>query len=129
MTTALLVSVALAAMAALVAAWQRSEAQASAAAEVLAQAQLAAAKREAEGEAANHADEVARLEAVVVELRALLKERDDEIERYLADDPDRAGDLLRRVLQDVPAARDGDADVLTSAGSGRGAGGGRGGGG
>ena len=71
-----------------------------------------------DAEVAAHADDVRRLEVTTGDLRVLLQERDDEIERYLADDPDRAGDLLRRVLADVPGPSDGGPGVQTAAGSG-----------
>jgi hypothetical protein len=58
-----------------------------------------------------HADEVARLEAVVVEMRAEIKERDNEIETLLADSPGAAGRALRRELSAVPAGDPGGGDA------------------
>jgi hypothetical protein len=127
-STIVLVLAATTAVGVLAALWQRAEARAEAAAAVLARAQLAAAERAAVGDDARHVAEVQRLEAVIVDLRDEVKERDDEIEALLSDDPAGAGEHLARVLADVPARDSGDGGpgVQPTAGAGGGGGGGGG---
>jgi hypothetical protein len=125
-TTLALVLAALAAIGFLLALWQRSEAVAARDRVATVKADLNEAVNARMGDNARHADEVTRLEAVIVDLRAEVKERDNEIDELLSDDPGAAGRRLARVLSDVPDPGDGGPGVPPSAGAGGGSGGGGG---